>query len=90
VDTTHSCFGHNLTHVMLSCLSKLSNTTLMTIVIQSKMTINLVINIVVFFLKFYWFILLKTFIVYMFKVLRLIGFQNLKSQNLDHKGIIIC
>jgi hypothetical protein len=48
VDITHSCFGHDFTHVMLSCLSKLSNTTLVIIVVQSKMTINLVVNIVVF------------------------------------------
>jgi hypothetical protein len=42
VDITHSCFGHDLTHVMLSCSSKMSNTTLVTIVIQSKIIINLI------------------------------------------------
>ncbi len=31
VDITHSCFGHDLTHVMLNCLSKLSGTTLVNI-----------------------------------------------------------
>ncbi len=39
LDTT----GH---HVMLSCLNKLFGTTLVTIVIQSKMIINLIINII--------------------------------------------
>jgi hypothetical protein len=35
-------------HVMLSCLSKLFSTTLVTIVIQSNMIINLILNIVFF------------------------------------------
>ncbi len=33
VNITHSCFGHKLTHVMLSCLSKLFGTTLVTILV---------------------------------------------------------
>jgi hypothetical protein len=33
MDITHSCFGHDFTHVMLSSLSKLSGITIMTIIV---------------------------------------------------------
>jgi hypothetical protein len=51
VNITNNCFDHNLTRVMLSCLSKLFNTTLVTVVVSSKMitNLNLVVNIVDFF-----------------------------------------